>query len=131
VWVSNSGYGELGITHDGGFEAVCRLPGWTRGLSFCQGIAFVGTSRVIPRFRAYAPGLDIERSRCALHAVDPSSGELLGNLTWPYGNQIFGIDWLKRTQSTGLPALGARDAGRLNRLFFSFDNARRRPLNEH
>lgn len=131
VWVDNSGYGELGFTRDGRFEPICRLPGWTRGLSFCQGIAFVGTSRVIPRFRDYAPGLDVERSRCALHAVDGSSGALLGSLTWPYGNQIFAIDWLKRSQSTGLPAIGARSGGgRLNDLFYSFDNTRRLPVNE-
>jgi uncharacterized protein (TIGR03032 family) len=131
VWVDNSGYGELGIARNGGFEAVCRLPGWTRGLSFCKGVAFVGTSRVIPRFRQYAPGLDLERSRCALHAVDSSSGTLLGSLTWPYGNQIFAIDWLNRSQSAGLPVPSAR-AGtrRLNRLFYSFDTSRRRPVNE-
>jgi uncharacterized protein (TIGR03032 family) len=127
VWVDNSGYGELGIVRDGGFEPICRLPGWTRGLSFCRDIAFVGTSRVIPRFSQYAPGLDVERSRCALHAIDCSSGELLGSLTWPYGNQIFAIDWLERSQSMGLPALGARGhAGRLSDLFYSFDNPRRR-----
>jgi uncharacterized protein (TIGR03032 family) len=131
VWVDNSGYGELGIASNGGFEAVCRLPGWTRGLSFCKGVAFVGTSRVIPRFRQYAPGLDVERSRCALHAVDSSSGTLLGSLTWPYGNQIFAIDWLNRSQSAGLPVPSTR-AGtrRLNRLFYSFDTSRRRPVNE-
>lgn len=131
VWVDNSGYGELGLASNGGFEAVCRLPGWTRGLSFCKDVAFVGTSRVIPRFRQYAPGLDLERSRCALHAVDSSSGMLLGSLTWPYGNQIFAIDWLNRSQSAGLPVPSAR-AGRrrLNRLFYSFDTSRRRPVNE-
>ncbi|MFI4989758.1 MAG: DUF4915 domain-containing protein [Solirubrobacterales bacterium] len=127
VWVDNSGYGELGVARDGGFEPICRLPGWTRGLSFCRDVAFVGTSRVIPRFSQYAPGLDVERSRCALHAVDCSSGELLGSLTWPYGNQIFAIDWLERSQSMGLPALGARGhAGSLTDLFYSFDNPRRR-----
>ena len=131
VWVDNSGYGELGVTRDGGFEAVCRLPGWTRGLSFCQGVAFVGTSRVIPRFRQFAPGLNVERSRCALHAVDTSSGALLGSLTWPYGNQIFAIDWLNRSQSTGLPLSSARGGlNRLSHLFYSFDNPRRRPVNE-
>jgi uncharacterized protein (TIGR03032 family) len=128
VWVDNSGYGELGVARDGGFEPVCRLPGWTRGLSFCRDIAFVGTSRVIPSFRQYAPGLDVERSRCALHAVDCTSGVLLGSLLWPYGNQIFAIDWLKRSQSMGLPALGARRRdGALSAIFYSFDNARRRP----
>jgi uncharacterized protein (TIGR03032 family) len=131
LWVDNSGYGELCVARDGGFEIVARLPGWTRGLSFCQDVAFVGTSRVIPRFRQYAPGLDIEHSRCALHAVEIATGAVLGSLTWPYGNQIFAIDWLKRSQSSGLPMLGARrGAGRMNQLFYCFDNPRRRQIHE-
>jgi uncharacterized protein (TIGR03032 family) len=123
VWIDNSGYGEMGVARDGGFEAVCRLPGWTRGLCICRDVAFVGTSRVIPRFSHYAPGLDVARSRCALHAVDISTGALLGSLTWPSGNQIFAIDWLHRSRSAGLPLTSARGgATRLSRLFYSFDN---------
>lgn len=132
VWVDNSGYGELGVVRDGCFEVVHRLRGWTRGLCFHRGVAFVGTSRVIPRFRRYAPGLDVERSRCALHAVDAKSGAILGSLTWPYGNQIFAIDWIARSRSAGLPILsGTRaGAGRLKHLFYSFDNPRRRHIDE-
>jgi uncharacterized protein (TIGR03032 family) len=131
VWVDNSGYGEVGVARDGNFEVVRRLPGWTRGLSFCQNVAFVGTSRVIPRFRQYAPGLDVERSHCALHAIDIASGALLGSLTWPYGNQIFAIDWLKRSQSGGLPMSGSRyGIKRMSRLFYCFDNPRRRHIHE-
>jgi uncharacterized protein (TIGR03032 family) len=132
VWVDNSGYGELGVVRDGRFEVVRRLRGWTRGLCFHGGVAFVGTSRVIPRFRSYAPGLDVERSRCALHAVDAKSGAVLGSLTWPYGNQIFAIDWIARSRSAGLPILsGTRGgAGRLKHLFYSFDNPRRRNIDE-
>src|SRR5262249_14340443 len=59
VWVDNSGYGELGVAESGGFEPIVRLPGWTRGLCFHGQVAFVGTSRVIPRFQHYAPGLDV------------------------------------------------------------------------
>ena len=83
IWVDNSGYGELGIAEDGKFISVALLPGWTRGLCFYQDIAFVGTSRVIPRFRQYAPGLDVEASICGLHAVDTKSGKTRGSLIWP------------------------------------------------
>jgi uncharacterized protein (TIGR03032 family) len=132
LWVDNSGYGELGVVRDGQFEAVGRLPGWTRGLCFHRGVAFVGTSRVIPRFRQYAPGLDVDRSRCALHAVEATSGKILGSLTWPYGNQIFAIDWISRSRSTGLPIPSGSRSGtkRLKHLFYSFDNSRRRHIDE-
>jgi uncharacterized protein (TIGR03032 family) len=122
LWVANSGYGEIGVVEDGRFRAVARLPGWTRGLAFASGVAFAGTSRVIPRFSRYAPGLDLETSRCALHALDVASGKILGSLVWPGGNQIFAIDWAPRRSVTGLP-FGARQRGdsKASRdLFYSF-----------
>ena len=58
----------------GAFEPVARLPGWTRGLCFHGDVAFVGTSRVIPRFRALraGPGRST-RSVCGVHAVDAAT----------------------------------------------------------
>jgi uncharacterized protein (TIGR03032 family) len=90
--VDNSGYGELAMIEDQKPVTVARLPGWTRGLCICDDIAFVGMSRVIPRFRHYAPGLDLDRSECGIHAIDLTSGVVLGILVWPNGNQMFGID---------------------------------------
>lgn len=101
VWVANSGYGEAGYARDGKFEPVCRLPGWTRGLCITGGIAFVGTSRVIPRFAKYAPGLDHEHSRCGVHAVSLKSGDVIGSIEWPTANQIFAIDWISDAVSPG------------------------------
>lgn len=92
LWVDNSGYGELVRVGDGSSEVIARLPGWTRGLAFVEGIAFVGTSRVLPRFRQYAPGLDLARSRCGLHAVEIATGRILASIEWPGGNQIFAIE---------------------------------------
>lgn len=122
IWVDNSGYGELGIAAAGGFTPVARLPGWTRGLCFQGRVAFVGTSRVIPRFRQYAPGLDVAGSICGVHAVDTVSGAVLGSMIWPYGNQIFAIDWLPAQVSSGFPfAVGAKRATARERiLFYSF-----------
>jgi uncharacterized protein (TIGR03032 family) len=123
VWVDNSGYGEFGFIRDGKLEVVTRLPGWTRGLCFAGGVAFVGTSRVIPRFRQYAPGLDVDASVCGVFAVDVSSGRVLGSLTWPCGNQIFAIDWLSETASTGFPfeARSRPASEKLKKLFYAFD----------
>jgi uncharacterized protein (TIGR03032 family) len=119
VWVANSGYGEVGVA-DGTFAAVARLPGWTRGLCFCGPVLFAGTSRVIPRYRHYAPGLDADDCVCGLHALDATSGRVLGSLLWPYGHQIFAIDWLPATTTAGLPfrAGGRRAAARA--LFYDF-----------
>jgi len=106
IWVDNSGYGELGYISDGRFEPVHRLGGWTRGLCFSGSIAFVGTSRVIPKYRHYAPGLRLEESSCGVHAIDMSTGRLLGSMIWPHGNQIFAIEALDRRVSQGFPFSG-------------------------
>lgn len=120
LWVDNSGYGELGRVEDGKFISVTRLPGWTRGLAFCQKVAFVGTSRVIPKFSQYAPGLDVNASICAVHAVDIKSGKVLGSMIWPYGNQIFSIDWLPRRHSGGFPMRIASKSRDCKALFYTF-----------
>ncbi|MDR3635712.1 MAG: DUF4915 domain-containing protein [Isosphaeraceae bacterium] len=124
LWVDNSGYGEVGIVRDGGFEPIARLPGWTRGLCFRGDVAFVGTSRVIPRFRSYAPGLDVEASLCGLHALDVRTGQVRGSLIWPWGNQIFAIDWLPRDVTGGFPWLANRKRPtRTKRLFYAYTTA--------
>ena len=120
IWVDNSGYGEIGRIERGKFEAVATLPGWTRGLCFKDRTAFVGTSRVIPRFAGYAPGLDIERSVCGVHAVDTASGLVLGSILWPAGNQIFAVEWMPCKAATGFPFLYGqkRGNGRREKLLF-------------
>ena len=127
VWVANSGYGELGLVRANTFETVTRLPGWTRGLSFCGEIAFCGTSHVIPRFARYAPGLDLRTSECGVHAVDSRNGKILGSLIWPHGNQIFSIDWLPTRLSKGFPfESGAIRRSDYSRLFYNFQTATHR-----
>jgi uncharacterized protein (TIGR03032 family) len=119
VWVDDSGYGRVGIARDGHLATVAQLPGWTRGLTFVDDVAFVGTSRVIPRFAHYAPGLDVEHSICAVHALNSHSGEVLGSIVWPVGNQIFSIAALPRTTTLGFPAVaGRRQGGRAIESFF-------------
>ena len=122
VWVANSGYGELAVVRAGDLHRVIRLPGWTRGLCLCGDIAFVGTSRVIPRFSQYAPGLDVEQSECGVHAVELTTGRHLGSLTWPIGNQIFAIDWMPHYDSLGFPFRGGgkRSHQSTKNLFYAF-----------
>jgi uncharacterized protein (TIGR03032 family) len=122
LWVLNSGYGEFGVIDRGVFEPLARLPGWTRGLCLRGRLAFVATSRVIPRFHRYAPGLDVAGSVCAVHAVDIGSGRVLGSLTWPCGYQIFAVDWLDRRQSAGFPfsVRAKRTSTQTSGLFYGF-----------
>jgi uncharacterized protein (TIGR03032 family) len=124
LWVDNSGYGEVGVVDSGRFSPVVRLPGWTRGLHSTGHVAFVGTSQVIPRFRHYAPGLDLTTSICGLHAIDVQRGTLLGSMTWPMGNQIFAIDSVPITWQTGFPWTAGKQRSssrkRIKDLFYAY-----------
>jgi len=112
----------VGLVDGERFVPVARLPGWTRGLAFRDGVAFVGTSRVLPRFSQYAPGLDRKRSVCGVHALDAATGRTLGSIVWPYGNQIFALEGLPTSVTTGFPFhVGMRGAtARARALFYGF-----------
>jgi len=112
VWLDNSGYGELGRIVGGRFEAVTKLPGWTRGLCFGPGVAFVGSSRVIPRFRHYAPGIECAKAEAGIHAVDLKSGRILGSLVWPLGNQIFALELSGGLSTPGFPFVAGKQYNR-------------------
>lgn len=122
VWVDNSGYGELRRWTGRGWDVIARLPGWTRGLCFSNDVAFVGTSRVLPRFAAYAPGLRESACVCGVHAVSVLSGAILASLTWPAGDQIFAIEAVAAARRVTLPlALPPGRGGRRERaLFYAF-----------
>jgi uncharacterized protein (TIGR03032 family) len=127
LWVANSGYGEFGMVRDGSFVPVARLPGWTRGLAFCGDYAFVGVSRVIPRFSGYAPGLDVAKSVCGVFVVRLSTGKVEASIVWPRGHQIFAVELMARAV-TGFPySVGGRhDKARLESLFYAFRTSSRR-----
>ena len=122
LWALDSGYGGLCVVREGEIETVAQLPGWTRGLGFRGDVAFVGSSRVIPRFRGYAPGLELDRSVCGVHAVDPRTGETLGSIVWPSGNQVFAVEPIPASFSLGfpLPAGARRPSDRIRRLFYGY-----------
>lgn len=122
VWLDNSGYGELGYVDikAEAFRPVTKLPGWTRGLTIHKKIAFVGTSKVLPRFSHYAPGLDTRKSRCGVHAFDLKSGKVLASLFWPNGNQIFSIEWLPNSVATQFPFHTRRSMSSEKNFFYNF-----------
>ena len=116
--VANSGYGQLVEVRSGRSEEIARLPGWTRGLSGDGRLAFVGTSRVIPRFRQYAPGLDPERCECGVHAVELPAGRTVGSLLWPEGNQIFAVELARGLATIGFPFTARPSLRQVERFFF-------------
>lgn len=122
LWVLNSGYGELGTVdiRAGRFEPVIGLPGWTRGLALHGHLAIVATSRVLPRFHQYAPGLDPDACMCGVHIIDLSSGTALASLRWKNGDQIFAVEAVPAHFTSGLPAGPNRGAGRRDSLFYDF-----------
>jgi uncharacterized protein (TIGR03032 family) len=121
IWVANSGYGELGYVNAGKVQVVTRLPGWTRGLCVRGDLAFVATSRVIPKFARYAPGLDVSKSRCGIHAVSLLTGRVIASLEWPFGNQVFAVDWIGAGDSEGfLFKAGAPDRKKSTEFFYTY-----------
>lgn len=122
LWVLNSGYGELGTidTTAGTFEPVIRLPGWTRGLALHENLAVVATSKVLPRFHQYAPGLDPDACMCGLHIIDVATGEALASLRWMNGDQIFAVEAVPAHFTSGLPAGPNRGADMRDALFYDF-----------
>lgn len=127
VWVANSGYGELGYAENGKFRSVHSFGSWTRGLCFYKDVAIVGCSRVLPRFRHYAPGLEVSKSRCGIHLFDVTKGTVEGSLIWPNGNQIFAVDWLPSDDCEGFPFSRGGSSARAYDLFsnYSFGTKRR------
>lgn len=103
LWVNNSGYGEFGFIENGSLQVGIKFGGWTRGLCFFDNIAFVGVSKIIPKFKAYAPGISSENQECAVYAVDIDKQKILGAIRWPWGNQIYGIECMDTAKCSGFP----------------------------
>lgn len=92
IWVDNSGYGEFGFIENGKFSSFAKLSGWTRGLCFKDNVAFVGVSKVIPKFKVYAPGIKEKQQQCGVYAINMDTKKIIGHIEWGFGNQIFGLE---------------------------------------
>jgi uncharacterized protein (TIGR03032 family) len=84
LWLLESGKGTLSVADldAGTVETVAELPGFTRGLLFAGGLAFVGLSQV--RETATFGGLPLmkrlDERLCGVWAVNPQSGQIVGFL---------------------------------------------------
>lgn len=122
LYVDNSGYGTLCRVNpkNGDIDIIAKLPGWTRGLCFQDDIALVGTSKVLPRFEHYAPGLQPEKCKCGIHAVCLKSGKILAGITWARGNQIFSVEALPSKSFRGFAHAFPVSQEEQKRIYYAF-----------
>ncbi|MCA9131255.1 MAG: TIGR03032 family protein, partial [Planctomycetales bacterium] len=99
LWVLDSGHGTLNRldVSSGKHEIVERLPGYTRGLSFCGQFAFVGLSKI--RETSVFGGIPIadrrDELRCGIGVVELISGNTVAVFQFHSGvSEIFAVEVL-------------------------------------
>jgi uncharacterized protein (TIGR03032 family) len=100
LWLLHSGKGGFGTIDPstGRYEQVAELPGFTRGLSFCGPLAFIGLSQV--RESAVFRGIPVtekalEERNCGVWVVNIESGEVLAFVKFEDAVQeIFAVEVL-------------------------------------
>jgi len=116
IWLLDSGAGRL-ISLDRGtgrFETAAKLPGYLRGLSIVNDIAFVGLSKI--RETSTFGGVPLADQRdelkCGVAAVDLRSGELRGTLEFHSGvSEIFDVSVVENCPQTAIRGPSASDDG--------------------
>jgi uncharacterized protein (TIGR03032 family) len=96
VWLLNSGEGrlvEVDRAH-GEVTTIAELPGYTRGLAFHGGLAFIGLSRI--RDRSSFSGLPLESRheelKCGVAVVELSAGRVVATCEFRSGvEEIFDV----------------------------------------
>jgi uncharacterized protein (TIGR03032 family) len=99
MWVLESGKGTISVADldAGTVETVAELPGFTRGLLFAGGLAFVGLSQV--RETATFGGLPLmerlDERLCGVWAVNPHTGQIAGFLRFEeLVQEVFDVELL-------------------------------------
>jgi uncharacterized protein (TIGR03032 family) len=118
VWGLDSGRGALDVVDPftGQRETVTVFPGYTRGLSFCGPLAFVGLSRI--RETSVFGGLPIasqkEELKCGIGIVDLRTGRQIASFQFSSGvEEIFAVEVLPgvRCVATRAPGSDLHDTG--------------------
>ncbi len=99
MWVLESGKGTISVADldAGTVETVAELPGFTRGLLFAGGLAFIGLSQV--RETATFGGLPLmdrlDERLCGVWAVNPQNGQIAGFLRFEeLVQEVFDVELL-------------------------------------
>jgi uncharacterized protein (TIGR03032 family) len=123
IWLNNSGYGETGFIENNVFKPVVKSQAWTRGLCQYGDYLFIGLSKVLPAYAHYAPGLKKNSDTCGIIVMDIRNSQIVGSLVWPFGNQIFSIDWISRNKAEGFLYKEARPSTAQEKsAFYRFKN---------
>jgi uncharacterized protein (TIGR03032 family) len=108
LWLLESGKGTLSVAdlEAGSVETIAELPGFTRGLLFAGGLAFVGLSQV--RETATFGGLPLmerlDERLCGVWAVNPRSGQTVGFLRFEeLVQEVFDVAWLPGVSYPEIP----------------------------
>jgi len=118
LWVVNSGTGELVVIDPvtGGWDVVCGLPGYLRGLSFAGRYALVGLCKI--REKHLFGGLPVQerwgRLRCGVAVIDLESGREVGLFEFTSGcEELYDVHFLpgiRRPMILNLDKPAARQA---------------------
>jgi uncharacterized protein (TIGR03032 family) len=116
VWLLDSGTGRLVTvdTRSGTSATVAVLPGYTRGLSFAGGLAFIGLCKIreTAEFGDVPIAASPHRLKCGVAVVELASGQLIGLLEFTEGiNEIFAVEVLAGTRC---PAVSGPFVGKDN-----------------
>lgn len=125
LFYCNSGFGEVRSCNLDGSDdnIIVTVDGFTRGLIIHDDFIFVGLSKVQEGKNQYAPGLSPQSSKCGIVTIDRHSGEILNNIEWSNGAQIFDIQLIPKEAGQALYLPQSRDAGLSDtpsRLFYEF-----------
>ncbi|MBX3422543.1 MAG: TIGR03032 family protein [Pirellulaceae bacterium] len=97
LFVLNSGRGEL-VWIDrrcGQSRSIAQLPGYTRGLAFAGGLAFIGLSRIRETniFGGLPIGQHAEELKCGVGVIDIATGRTVATLQFRSGvEEIFAVE---------------------------------------
>jgi uncharacterized protein (TIGR03032 family) len=90
---------------DGSVETIADLPGYTRGMSFCRNMVFIGLSKIreTSTFGGVPIAEDREKLKCGVAVVDLESGRLVATFEFKSGvEEIFDVGVLPNVR---MPAI--------------------------
>ena len=68
----------------------------------------------------YAPGLKDKKQTCGVFAIDLKTSQVVGSILWPYGNQIFAVEWINTNVAEGFIPNNNRGTKFKQSIFYSY-----------